>query len=252
MNSHSVDPNTRGCDDGIREARGVAPKRVVTNNHVASGCTKDIQLHYPNGRPYTATVSGRDATNDLVLLQTDMDHLSTAAFHPRPRVGDQVASYGFPFLRHLSYDGNFTLGHVTALTGPKDDTRFLQMSTPVQPGNSGGALLDMSGSVVGVVVAQFAIPNQNVNFAIQPAIVMNFLEVKGVIAKDTSSTGPQRPPAEVWDIAKQFTIHISCQGISPKTATGSAGPLALSPSDVADFGTKFDAEATPGRGLTRP
>jgi hypothetical protein len=44
-----------------------------------------------------------------------------------------------------------------------------------------------SRGVVGVVVAQFAIPNQNVNFAIQPSIVMNFLAVKGVIANYTSS-----------------------------------------------------------------
>jgi hypothetical protein len=56
----------------------------------------------------------------------------------------------------------------------------------------------------------------------------------------------------VADIAKKFTVQIYCQGISQKTATGSAGPLALSPSDVADFGTKFGAEATPGRGSTRP
>jgi serine protease Do len=216
----------------------VAPKRVVTNNHVVSGCTKDIQVQYPNGRAYTATVSGQDATNDLALLNTDMDNLSTAAFHPRPRVGDQVASYGFPLSRYLSSDGNFTLGYVTALTGPKDDTRFLQMSTPIQPGNSGGALLDMSGSVVGVVVAQLD-NSQNVNFAIQPSIVTNFLEIKGVIAKYTSSTDPQRPPSEVSDIAKKFTIHIYCQGISPKTATGSARPLVLSPSDVADFTAKF-------------
>jgi hypothetical protein len=44
-------------------------------------------------------------------------------------------------------------------------------------------------------------------------------------------------------LAKKFTIHIYCQGISPKTATGNAGPLALSPSEIADLGTKFDAEA---------
>jgi serine protease Do len=232
----------------------VAPKRVVTNNHVVSGCTKDIQVRYPDGRPYTATISGQDPNNDLVLLQTDMDNLSTAAFEPEPRVGDQVAAYGFPYPGILS--PNCTLGYVTSLSGMKDDTRFLQMSTPVQPGNSGGALVGMSGSVVGVVVAQLnaiakSVP-QNVNFAIQPSFVMNFLSVKGATPKYSSMTGTRKPPHEVCDIAKKFTIQVYCQGISPTTATGSAGPLALSPSDVADFGTKFDVQGTPGQGSTRP
>jgi hypothetical protein len=76
----------------------------------------------------------------------------------------------------------------------KDDTRFLQMSTPVQPGNSGGALVDMSGSVVGVVVAQLnavarSVP-QNVNFAIQPSFVMNFLSVKGTPPKACTRPAP--------------------------------------------------------------
>src|SRR5215467_7752280 len=132
----------------------VAQNRVVTNSHVVSGCTKAIQVRYPERASYTATISGQDAINDLVLLHTEMDSLSTAAFYPRPRVGDPVATYGFPKSGILSSSGNFTVGHVTSLTGMRDDTRFLQMSTPVQPGNSGGALLDMSGSVVGVVAAQ--------------------------------------------------------------------------------------------------
>jgi S1-C subfamily serine protease len=235
----------------------VAPKRVVTNNHVVSGCTKAIQVRYPDGRPYAATISGQDPNNDLVLLQTDMDNLSIAAFRFWPRIGEQVASYGFPYSGVLSSSGNFTLGHVTSLTGVKDDTRFLQMSAPIQPGNSGGAVLDMSGSVIGVAVARLdAIANsipQNVNFAIQTPIVVNFLLVKGAAPEfGTWSAGAERPASEVADIAKKFTVQVYCQGISQKTATGSAGPLALSPSEVADFGTKFDAEATPGRGSTRP
>src|SRR5262249_47370947 len=48
---------------------------------------------------------------------------------------------------------------VTSLAGMGDDTRFLQMSTPIQPGNSGGPLLDMSGAVVGGVVAQLSAVN---------------------------------------------------------------------------------------------
>jgi S1-C subfamily serine protease len=205
-------------------------------------------VRYPNRRAYTATISGQDATNDLVLLYTDMDNLSIAAFYPRPRVGDQVATYGFPKSGLLSSSGNFTVGHVTSLTGMRDDTRFLQMSTPVQPGNSGGALLDMSGSVVGVVAAQLSVL-QNVNFAIQPAIVINFLEVKDVTPKLDTPKAP-RSPSEVADIAKKFTVQVYCQGVAPKTATGTASTL--SPSDVADFATKFDVQPTPGQPSTRP
>src|SRR5262245_46015108 len=87
------EPETRISGTGFF----VAPNRVVTNNHVVSGCTKDIQVRYPNGEANTATIIGQDATNDLVLLHTNMGNLSTAAFYPRPRVGDQVASYGFPY-----------------------------------------------------------------------------------------------------------------------------------------------------------
>ena len=233
----------------------VAPKRVVTNNHVVNGCTKDIQVRYPDGGSYKATLSGQDPNNDLALLQTDMDNLSIAAFRFWPRIGEQVASYGFPYSGVLSSSGNFTLGHVTSLTGVKDDTRFLQMSAPIQPGNSGGAVLDMSGSVIGVAVARLdAIANsipQNVNFAIQTPIVVNFLLVKGAAPEfGTWNAGAERPASEVADIAKKFTVQVYCQGISQKTATGSAGPLALSPSDVADFSTKFDT--APGRGSTRP
>jgi len=233
----------------------VAPKRVVTNNHVVNGCTKDIQVRYPDGGSYKATLSGQDPNNDLALLQTDMDNLSIAAFRFWPRIGEQVASYGFPYSGVLSSSGNFTLGHVTSLIGVKDDTRFLQMSAPIQPGNSGGAVLDMSGSVIGVAVARLdAIANsipQNVNFAIQTPIVVNFLLVKGAAPKfGTWNAGAERPASEVADIAKKFTVQVYCQGVAPKTATGTASTL--SPSDVADFATKFDVQPTPGQPSTRP
>jgi hypothetical protein len=67
-------------------------------------------------------------------------------------------------------------------------------------------------------------------------MLINFLEVKDVTPKiDTPKA--QRTSTEVCEIAKKFTVQVYCQGISPKTSE-SAGPLALSPSDVADFGTR--------------
>src|SRR5215831_6428470 len=166
----------------------VAQNRVVTNNHVVSGCTKAIQVRYSERASYTATLSGQDFTNDLALLHTEMPNLSVASFRFQLLLGEAVATYGFPYSGILS--PNFTSGNIAALSGPKGDTRFIQTSTPIQPGNSGGPLLDMSGRVVGVVVAQLnAIPNQNVNFAIQPSMVINFLSVKGVTPNlDNSST----------------------------------------------------------------
>jgi serine protease Do len=125
----------------------VAQNRVATNNHVVSGCTKAIQVRYPERASYAATVSGQDATNDLVLLHTEMPHVSFASFRFQPLLGEAVATYGFPYSDVLSPTGNFTLGNITALSGMKDDTRLLQTSTPIQPGNSGGPLLDMSGRV---------------------------------------------------------------------------------------------------------
>ena len=99
-----------------------------------------------------AFVSGQDATNDLVLLKTELPNLGVASFRFGPRVGEQVATYGFPLSGLLSSSGNFTLGSVTSLAGLSDDTRVLQTSTPIQPGNSGGPLLDMSGNVIGVII----------------------------------------------------------------------------------------------------
>ena len=83
----------------------VAPNRVVTNNHVVSGCTKAIQVRYPERASYTATISGQDATNDLVLLHTEMPHLSVASFRFQPLLGEAVATYGFPYSGILSPRG---------------------------------------------------------------------------------------------------------------------------------------------------
>lgn len=113
----------------------VAPNLLLTNNHVVKDCGRNIQVQYPEGISYPATISGQDDTNDLALLRTDMSGQSIAPFRFRPRLGEAVATYGFPYSSLLSSSGNFTLGNVTSLSGMKDDSRFIQISTPVQPGN---------------------------------------------------------------------------------------------------------------------
>ena len=213
----------------------VAPNRLVTNNHVVKDCRKLIEIRFADepSRPATAYINAQDDTNDLALLHTELTPPSVASFGLPPRLGERVATYGFPYSDILSPDGNFTLGDVTARTGMKDDSRFFQVSVPIQPGNSGGPLLDMSGNVVGIITAQLSayamlprksIP-QNVNFAIRSPIVINFLSAKGVSPKLASSDTSERrslSQADVADLAKAFTVQIFCKGIASKASSTSA------------------------------
>jgi S1-C subfamily serine protease len=228
----------------------VAPNLFMTNKHVVAGCST-IDVRYPDQPPHTATIAGQDSTNDLALLRTDMSGQSVASFRLGPRLGEAVATFGFPYHGILSSSGNFTLGNVTSMTGMGDDSRFFQMSTPIQPGNSGGPLLDMSGAVVGVVVAQLSAVNmmiagssvpQNVNFAIHAAVATNFLSIKGVKPEllDTSAPAQALSPSDVADMAKKFTVQVICGGASPKLVKGDV-PVAV----VAHIMEKFGSPQPP-------
>jgi S1-C subfamily serine protease len=106
-----------------------------------------------------------------------------------PRQGDAVVAFGFPLPGLLSSEGNVSTGILSATSGLQNDVRFVQISAPVQPGNSGGPLFDSSGHVIGVVVAKLDavkvaeltgdIP-QNVNFAVHWSEVRAFLDEAGV------------------------------------------------------------------------
>jgi S1-C subfamily serine protease len=204
----------------------VATNLLLTNNHVVKGCTGPIQARYPDQPSHPAVIFGLDAANDLALLHTDLSGAAVASFNRHARLGDSVAIFGFPYAGLLSSGGNFTLGNVASLSGIQDDTRFVQVSAPTQPGNSGGPLLNMSGDVIGVVVSQInalammkagnSIP-QNVNFAIQAPIVMNFLSIKGVPPKlHEPDAAPAMAASAIADKAKRFTVQVYCTGSSSK------------------------------------
>jgi S1-C subfamily serine protease len=130
-----------------------------------------------------------------------------------------VYVYGFPLGGILATTGNFTSGAITATAGMADDTRMLQISAPVQPGNSGGPVKDQNGNIVGVVVSKLnalriaQVTNdvpQNVNFAIKAYIAINFLDSNGVNAA-TASGGKALDPADIADEAKKYTVRVTCE-----------------------------------------
>ncbi|MCD2471149.1 serine protease [Jiella sp. MQZ9-1] len=158
----------------------IAKGWLLTNAHVVRGCKK-VEV----GNKMMASDVTIDEAHDLALI-----HVAAELGKPltisvgKPRLGEDVLALGFPLRSILADSLNVTRGNVSSLLGLMNDPRYLQISAPVQPGNSGGPLVDLAGRVVGVVTAKLDavavadatgdIP-QSINFAIRPDTVSTFL-----------------------------------------------------------------------------
>lgn len=140
-----------------------ADGEVLTNNHVVQGAWK-IEAEVPGGSTYTATVVGVDPTHDVALLQLDnASNLATVTPGQATSisVGDQVAGVG----NALGHSGPpaVATGAVTGLNrsitardpngSAEKLTGMIQTDANIQPGDSGGALVDAEGQVVGMITA---------------------------------------------------------------------------------------------------
>jgi S1-C subfamily serine protease len=204
-----------------------ASGHIVTNNHVVSGCT-DIRGNL-NGQPETTLrVVSSDAQNDLALLQGPTTSFKDyAKIRDRSiRSGDSVVAIGYPFHGLLTSDFTVTTGIVSSLSGIMNDSRYLQISAAVQPGNSGGPLFDANGLVVGVVSEKldaFSVMRatgnipENINFAIKTGAIRDFLD-NSVVPYETAAPGVELKTPEIADKARAFTLLITCTGKEPVEA----------------------------------
>ena len=191
---------------------------ILTNYHVIDECK--IVSSKQEGVDYHLSIIARDPKNDLALLQQAEVPNSIATFRSGQyvRPGDGVIAIGFPLRGILASEAQITTRNVSALAGVRNDERFIQITAPVQPGNSGGPLLDQSGNVVGVVASKLDanlileklgdIP-QNVNFAIKANIAREFLERHEVRYIETQSTTDLKS-ADVGDKGRKFTYVVEC------------------------------------------
>jgi S1-C subfamily serine protease len=220
-------PAVRGPDLGGETVSAAGPRaagfgtgfvvsedgHLLTNQHVVSGCAS-LSV---DGEP--ATVVAEDAVFDLALLRVAaLSHAKPASFAADPaRLNSDVTVAGYP-LPDLLGGLNVTRGSVTSLKGMGGDGINMQISAPVQPGNSGGPVLNAAGQVVGVVVAKldiaFALQQyddipQNVNFAIRGEIAKLFMAQNGidpVVAVEGAIVSPE----DLAEAAKGFTRLITC------------------------------------------
>jgi S1-C subfamily serine protease len=189
--------------------------KVLTNAHVVRDC-RQIALRTAE-KSGVGRVVARDTKNDLALLTSGIRAPSYAKLRPSVQLGEEIVVYGYPLAGLLASGGNVTTGNVAAVSGLGDDSRFLQITAPVQSGNSGGPLLDRFGNVVGVVTSKSdlrmaalikEIP-QNVNFALKSSLVVTFLEANRV-SHSKSEIGNALKTADLASMAGAFSLQVVC------------------------------------------
>ena len=198
----------------------ISPDTVVTNFHVVNGCT-ELRLHKNGADLGVVRVLATSRADDLAALRAE----TAAKSFLKLRVGapikaaEPVLVFGYPLADALSSAGNTTLGNVTALAGVRDDSRYIQISAAVQPGNSGGPVVDEAGRLMGVVVAKLNalavaritgdIP-QNVNFAIKGSTLVTFLEANKVAYEPADPAARELPVTQRAERAEASSTQVEC------------------------------------------
>jgi serine protease Do len=235
------------------EASGVivdAEGYIVTNYHVIANANPKkggiIRVKLPSGGTYVAELVGDDAKNDLAVLKINAPNLIPAPWgdSDQLQVGEMVWALGNPF----GLDNSLTFGIVSAkarrgLTEEFRYNEYLQSDAAVNPGNSGGPLVNMSGEVVGINTAIVGPAFQGISFAIPSNVARRvYEEIKenGSVANGYLGL---RPRSLSRQLAEQLGIEQLEGALVVEVMEGSpAAQAGLEPGDfiIALNGEKID------------
>ncbi|TXH56452.1 MAG: trypsin-like serine protease [Desulfurellales bacterium] len=190
---------------------------LITNHHVADQ-GRVMRVLTTNGT-IPAKVVKVDKSNDLALLKADGKFVSLpVAFSKSVRLGATVATVGFPNIGLQGFSPKLAKGEIASLAGIQDDARHFQISVPIQPGNSGGSLVDERGNVVGVVVAKLSqnaalatsgALAENVNYAVKSSYLLSFLEsLPEVASKMKEPSTADRKFEDIVSEVEQATVLV--------------------------------------------
>lgn len=197
--------------------------QVITNKHVVSQCL-GISISV-DGKEKPASILYSDEYADVAILDTGLtetDFVELLPSNGKVRLGEDIIAVGFPLRGELSSDPSLTTGNISSLSGLGDDKKIVQISAPIQPGNSGGPLIDKNGYLVGVVqsklnalrLAQYTGDiAQNVNFAINTSTLIQVLDKSGyTYTRANSGKSPNLSTPDIGEKAVKYTVQVMCHG----------------------------------------
>ena len=216
-------------DDKIFTGSGTAffisdEGHLITNHHVVNYCNITKVNYF--GKTGTAKILAYDRVNDLALLETDIIPKDKFDISNRdPKLLDDIYVAGYPFGKAVSSSVKVTKGVVSALAGSQDNYALVQIDAAIQPGNSGGPIVNTSGDVVGVAVAKldfkdamesYGVIPENTNFGIKSSILKNFTSANSI---KNSEEEPKEISTEVLgEKIQNATAYVGCWTAETKIA----------------------------------
>lgn len=174
---------------------------IVTNHHVISGAGK-ISIRDYRGNIHPAQVVSFDAANDLAVLKIEASGTSSLPI-ARSNIalkGERVFTLGFPNIETQGLESKLTDGIISSLTGFQGEPNRFQISVPIQPGSSGGPLINARGQAIGVIVAKLgatastnasALIPENVSYAIKSNYLIELISNNRGITENLSKHGSE-------------------------------------------------------------
>ena len=156
---------------------------LITNEHVVKGCEDNLSITYKN-KNYKVKLISKDEIVDLAILKADIsfnDYFELS--DEQPQKLQRVIAAGYPLGKNIvSDDLKFNSGIISSLKGYNNNSNLIQIDAALNPGNSGGPVIDEETSkVVGVAVAGLSkAKTEGFNFAIKSSVVKNFVQSSGV------------------------------------------------------------------------
>ncbi|MCH7864575.1 MAG: trypsin-like peptidase domain-containing protein [Proteobacteria bacterium] len=186
---------------------------ILTNHHVVKGCRK---LRIASS---AAKLLASNPINHLAIIKVRRKPLSVAAFRDGGKIapGEPVVVAGAA-RQGRQAELSVSTGVVGAPVGGGVGRQFMAVTAPVQPGNSGGPLVDLAGNVVGVVMAKpdalkwtrsTGDISKNINFALDGKVARDFLDAQGV-PYGTAPSNDILSPADAGGKARTFTVSVEC------------------------------------------
>ena len=197
---------------------------VMTNDHVVEDCARVEVEGFGRAQDIL-----RDPDSDLAVIRLDQSFRGQVLpFRgSEPRLAENLHALGYPLSDVLSASVRVTSGSVSSLNAFELDDGLIQISAPIQPGNSGGPVIDDNGHVVGVAVGILNRGGaQNVNFAITGAVARDFLNRRAIAHEvSTATVSVTESLPDVIERAASATVQVKCFGATRSPPAGTAAQI---------------------------